>query len=159
MATYGYTRVSTDKQANEGESLTAQKRTIEGYAMMLGLEVAEVAKMNGLAHDGGGATKAKQRQPSWRKRCELATDVTTSEAGLKARKTGKRSMTYHQRMSDHGTRIVAAGRWRREGEDKQQFFVSIPPTTQVRPGLRVSTFAKECLEQARETGEDRRHAG
>jgi putative DNA-invertase from lambdoid prophage Rac len=28
MGVYGYTRVSTDKQANEGESLGAQKRTL-----------------------------------------------------------------------------------------------------------------------------------
>lgn len=37
MAVYGYTRVSTDRQADEGESLGAQQRTIEGYAMMHGL--------------------------------------------------------------------------------------------------------------------------
>ncbi|TXN04963.1 recombinase family protein [Methylobacterium sp. WL103] len=37
MAVYGYARVSTDRQANEGESLDVQRRTIEGYAMMNGL--------------------------------------------------------------------------------------------------------------------------
>jgi putative DNA-invertase from lambdoid prophage Rac len=37
MATYGYVRVSTDRQADEGESLGTQQRTIEGYAMMHGL--------------------------------------------------------------------------------------------------------------------------
>jgi DNA invertase Pin-like site-specific DNA recombinase len=40
MAVYGYTRVSTDTQAKDGESLGAQKRTIEGYAMMLGIDLA-----------------------------------------------------------------------------------------------------------------------
>jgi putative DNA-invertase from lambdoid prophage Rac len=49
MAVYGYTRVSTDRQANEGESLGAQKRTIEGYAMMLGLQVAEVFVERGVS--------------------------------------------------------------------------------------------------------------
>ncbi len=34
MATYGYCRVSTLKQANEGESLDVQRRQIEGYALM-----------------------------------------------------------------------------------------------------------------------------
>jgi putative DNA-invertase from lambdoid prophage Rac len=42
MAVYGYTRVSTDRQAEEGESLGAQQRVIEGYAMMQGLIVDEV---------------------------------------------------------------------------------------------------------------------
>jgi putative DNA-invertase from lambdoid prophage Rac len=37
MAVYGYVRVSTDRQANEGESLGTQRRMIEGYAMMNGL--------------------------------------------------------------------------------------------------------------------------
>jgi DNA invertase Pin-like site-specific DNA recombinase len=34
MAVYGYCRVSTAKQANEGESLDVQRRQIEGYAHM-----------------------------------------------------------------------------------------------------------------------------
>ena len=37
MATFGYARVSTARQANEGESLDVQKRQIEGYALMHGL--------------------------------------------------------------------------------------------------------------------------
>src|SRR3954454_20589933 len=39
VATYGYVRVSTERQAEEGESLGAQRRTIEGYARMQGLAV------------------------------------------------------------------------------------------------------------------------
>jgi putative DNA-invertase from lambdoid prophage Rac len=39
MATYGYTRVSTARQTEEGESLDVQQRTITGYALMLGLTV------------------------------------------------------------------------------------------------------------------------
>lgn len=39
MAVYGYTRVSTSRQAEEGESLDVQQRTIAGYALMLGLTV------------------------------------------------------------------------------------------------------------------------
>src|SRR4051812_26875539 len=39
MALYGYTRVSTSRQAAEGESLDVQERTIAGYALMLGLTV------------------------------------------------------------------------------------------------------------------------
>jgi DNA invertase Pin-like site-specific DNA recombinase len=37
MAVYGYARVSTLRQAEEGESLGVQRRQIEGYAKMLGL--------------------------------------------------------------------------------------------------------------------------
>ena len=40
MAAYGYTRVSTGRQADEGESLAVQDRTLAGYAMMHGLVVA-----------------------------------------------------------------------------------------------------------------------
>jgi DNA invertase Pin-like site-specific DNA recombinase len=39
MTIYGYARVSTVRQANEGESLDVQQRTITGYAMMSGLSV------------------------------------------------------------------------------------------------------------------------
>jgi putative DNA-invertase from lambdoid prophage Rac len=39
MATYGYVRVSTVRQADEGESLDVQQRTIAGYAMKHGLKV------------------------------------------------------------------------------------------------------------------------
>jgi putative DNA-invertase from lambdoid prophage Rac len=36
---YGYARVSTNQQADEGESLEVQQRVITGYAMQLGLTV------------------------------------------------------------------------------------------------------------------------
>jgi DNA invertase Pin-like site-specific DNA recombinase len=36
MAVYGYCRVSTDRQADEGESLEVQRRKLEGYAMQQG---------------------------------------------------------------------------------------------------------------------------
>src|SRR3954454_22138755 len=39
MATYGYCRVSTTKQADEGESLDVQQRTIAGYALMHGMKI------------------------------------------------------------------------------------------------------------------------
>ena len=41
MAVYGYVRVSTVRQAEEGESLDVQQRTIAGYAMMHGLSVTQ----------------------------------------------------------------------------------------------------------------------
>jgi len=43
MATFGYCRVSTAKQAAEGESLDVQKRQIEGYALMHGLALDDIA--------------------------------------------------------------------------------------------------------------------
>ncbi|WP_158805640.1 recombinase family protein [Acidisoma sp. L85] len=39
MAVYGYSRVSTTRQSDEGESLAVQERTLAGYAMMNGLAV------------------------------------------------------------------------------------------------------------------------
>jgi putative DNA-invertase from lambdoid prophage Rac len=42
MAVYGYVRVSTARQASEGESLEVQKRQIEGYAHMHGLTLASM---------------------------------------------------------------------------------------------------------------------
>lgn len=39
MAVYSYTRVSTQTQADEGESLGAQQRRVEGYAQMIDLVV------------------------------------------------------------------------------------------------------------------------
>jgi putative DNA-invertase from lambdoid prophage Rac len=42
LAVYGYTRVSTDRQADEGESLTVQQRVIEGYAKMQGLALDQI---------------------------------------------------------------------------------------------------------------------
>jgi putative DNA-invertase from lambdoid prophage Rac len=41
MAVYAYTRVSTSRQADEGESLSVQERTIAGYALMHGLTIAQ----------------------------------------------------------------------------------------------------------------------
>lgn len=42
MAVYGYVRVSTVRQAEDGESLDVQQRTIAGYALMHGLAVDKV---------------------------------------------------------------------------------------------------------------------
>ena len=39
MAVYSYTRVSTTAHAEEGESLGAQQRRVEGYAMQHDLTV------------------------------------------------------------------------------------------------------------------------
>lgn len=40
MAVYGYVRVSTDRQASEGESLEVQRRQIEGWCLMQGEALA-----------------------------------------------------------------------------------------------------------------------
>jgi putative DNA-invertase from lambdoid prophage Rac len=49
VTVYGYCRVSTLKQANEGESLDVQRRQIEGYALMHGLMIAEVLVEEGVS--------------------------------------------------------------------------------------------------------------
>jgi putative DNA-invertase from lambdoid prophage Rac len=49
MAVYSYTRVSTDRQANEGESIDVQERTVAGYAMMHGLAVDRTFSERGVS--------------------------------------------------------------------------------------------------------------
>src|ERR1019366_1917848 len=49
MATYGYCRVSTVRQSDEGESLEVQERKIQGYATMLGLTVDKVFVERGVS--------------------------------------------------------------------------------------------------------------
>jgi putative DNA-invertase from lambdoid prophage Rac len=49
MAAYGYCRVSTTKQANEGESLEVQRRQIDGYAHMHGLVLDRIVVEEGVS--------------------------------------------------------------------------------------------------------------
>jgi putative DNA-invertase from lambdoid prophage Rac len=49
MAVYGYVRVSTDRQADEGVSLGAQERTLRGYALMQGLAIDQVFVESGVS--------------------------------------------------------------------------------------------------------------
>jgi DNA invertase Pin-like site-specific DNA recombinase len=62
MAVYGYCRVSTLRQASEGESLEVQRRQIEGYAHMHGLTLDDMVVEEGVSgsvpvaeRPGGGA--------------------------------------------------------------------------------------------------------
>jgi putative DNA-invertase from lambdoid prophage Rac len=49
MAIYGYCRVSTVRQAAEGESLDVQRRQIEGYALMHGLVLDRIVVEEGVS--------------------------------------------------------------------------------------------------------------
>lgn len=49
MAVYGYSRVSTSQQADEGESLTVQERQIRGWCMMHGHDLAELFVDRGIS--------------------------------------------------------------------------------------------------------------
>ncbi|SDF29460.1 recombinase family protein [Bosea robiniae] len=49
MAVFGYLRVSTERQASEGESLPTQRRSIEGYAMMNGYAVDRFFEEKGVS--------------------------------------------------------------------------------------------------------------
>ena len=49
MAVYGYCRVSTLRQASEGESLDVQRRQIEGYVHMHGLLLEDVIVEEGVS--------------------------------------------------------------------------------------------------------------
>jgi putative DNA-invertase from lambdoid prophage Rac len=46
---YGYVRVSTDRQVEEGESLGAQQRALQGYAMMQGLTIDRIFVESGVS--------------------------------------------------------------------------------------------------------------
>lgn len=56
---YGYVRVSTQRQANEGESLEVQQRQIEGYAMMKGMEAPQF-----FVEEGVSGTKPLVERPA-----------------------------------------------------------------------------------------------
>lgn len=69
MTVYGYSRVSTMKQADEGLSLEVQRRQLEGYALMLGMELAEVIVEEGVSgsvpimqRPAGGALFARLKE-------------------------------------------------------------------------------------------------
>jgi putative DNA-invertase from lambdoid prophage Rac len=49
MAVYGYVRVSTLKQSDEGESLEVQERQIRGYAAMHALRIDEIIVERGVS--------------------------------------------------------------------------------------------------------------
>ena len=49
MATYGYCRVSTALQVNEGESLDVQRRQLEGYAMQHGWKLDSIFREEGIS--------------------------------------------------------------------------------------------------------------
>ena len=49
MTVYGYVRVSTERQADDGESLGMQQCVIEGYAMMQGLPLDTVFVERGVS--------------------------------------------------------------------------------------------------------------
>jgi putative DNA-invertase from lambdoid prophage Rac len=49
MAVYGYCRVSTTRQVDEGESLDVQQRQLEGYAHMHGLKLTRIEVEKGVS--------------------------------------------------------------------------------------------------------------
>src|SRR3954451_8961606 len=68
MAVFGYARVSTARQANDGESLDVRRRMIEGYAHMHGLTLDEIVVEEGVSgsvplndRPAGGALLAKPK--------------------------------------------------------------------------------------------------
>ncbi len=75
MAIYGYCRVSTLKQANEGESLDVQRRQIEGYALMHGLALDDVFVEEGVQRFGSCRGAASRRS-----RCSPSSSAATSSS-------------------------------------------------------------------------------
>jgi Resolvase, N terminal domain len=102
MAIYGYCRVSTVRQANEGESLDVQRRQIEGYAHLHGLTLDDVVVEEGVSgsipvaeRPAGGALvrqagkrrhhhlpKARQIVPVRPRRASVVEDMRKRGVGL-----------------------------------------------------------------------------
>jgi putative DNA-invertase from lambdoid prophage Rac len=59
--TFGYTRVSTDEQATNGQSLAVQDQQLRGWAQMKGREIDDIAVEAGVS---GGTEFAKRPQGS-----------------------------------------------------------------------------------------------
>src|SRR5208337_2602801 len=59
MATYGYVRVSTQRQAEKGESLAVQQRQITGYTTMIGVAAPEF-----FVEEGVSGTKPLGERPA-----------------------------------------------------------------------------------------------
>jgi DNA invertase Pin-like site-specific DNA recombinase len=57
MSAFGYCRVSTERQG-DGDSLDVQKRQIEGYAMIRGLDLADIVIESGVS----GSVPVAQRE-------------------------------------------------------------------------------------------------
>lgn len=57
MAIYGYARVSTDRQAEDGESLTVQERQLQGWCLMQGEEMEHIFVDRGVS----GSTPLAER--------------------------------------------------------------------------------------------------
>jgi len=98
MAVYGYARVSTLRQAEDGESLEVQRRQVEGYALMHGLTVNEIVIEEGVSgsvpvaeRPAGGALFAKLKAgdvviaPKLDRLFRSALDALTVVENLKAR--------------------------------------------------------------------------
>ena len=98
MAVYGYCRVSTMRQADEGLSLEVQRRQIRGYCEMHGLDLADVVIEEGVSgsvpisqRPAGGALFSKLQPGDMVIASKLdrlfrsAIDALTVVEGLKAR--------------------------------------------------------------------------
>ena len=71
MKVYGYVRVWTDRQADDGESLGTQRRTIEGYAMMQSMTLSEIFVERGVS----GASSTWQALPRLRRHAGVSSRV------------------------------------------------------------------------------------
>lgn len=80
----------------------------------------------------------------WWKRCGPAKVLNKSEEGKEEWRHVKICMTSYQRT---GKQDFAAGVWRIDGEERQRFFVTIPPRMQVRSGVRVFVLPKSIWDK------------
>jgi DNA invertase Pin-like site-specific DNA recombinase len=102
MAVYGYVRVSTDRQADDGESLGTQQRIIEGYAMMNGLALNGIFVERGVS----GSKPLGERSEGAR----LLTGLTTGDVVITSKldrmfRSALDALDILQRLKDRGVSL------------------------------------------------------
>jgi hypothetical protein len=65
LAVYGYVRIGTDRQADEGESLGTQQRVIDSYAMMNGLTLDSIFVERRFRVEASWRTPRRRTPPGW----------------------------------------------------------------------------------------------
>lgn len=120
------------------------KRSRWAVAILIFLAVAAVSEVR--------ADRTKRSQAAWQKWCGDVTAVSKDNEGKEVRRPGKACVTYRRRTDALGKLSVTTGLWRVEGEEKQYFFVAVPPGIQVRHGLRVSVFPKDIWDDREKHG-------
>ena len=100
MRVFGYSRVSTSEQADEGVSLAAQQQQIAGYAMMKGWSVDEHFVERGVAGSIAARRSAGGQSACWR-RSARATSIVSAKLD-RAFRSAADALTVLEELKDQG---------------------------------------------------------